>query len=66
MKFQRSWRSAAVVLATVGALALGLSSTTGASASSSSTITFAEAPGAAPNWILPYTGYLELFGLQHQ
>ncbi len=47
-----------MVLATVGALALGLSSTTGASASSSSTITFAEAPGAAPNWILPYTGYL--------
>ncbi len=47
-----------MVLATVGALALGLSSTTGASASSSSTITYAEAPGAAPNWILPYTGYL--------
>ena len=47
-----------MVLATVGALALGLSSTTSASAGSASTITYAEAPGAAPNWILPYTGYL--------
>ena len=27
-------------------------------ATSSGTITYTEAPGAAPNWIFPYTGYL--------
>ncbi len=57
MKFHRTWRLSVAAVA-VGVLALGASVSSGASATSASTITYAEAPGAAPNWIFPYTGYL--------
>jgi peptide/nickel transport system substrate-binding protein len=57
MKFHLKLRFATLVAA-ASALAFGL---VGVSVSSASppggTITYAEAPGAAPDWIFPYTGY---------
>jgi peptide/nickel transport system substrate-binding protein len=58
MKFHLKLRFAILLVAATSFLAFGLA---GASVSSieepSGTITFAEAPGAAPDWIFPYTGY---------
>jgi peptide/nickel transport system substrate-binding protein len=47
---------AVVVIAGGTALGLGLSGAHGPSKSQSSTITFAEVPGAQPNYIFPYLG----------
>ena len=63
MKFHLKLRFAVAVVAASGALGLGFLATAGGGATpgggpSSGTITYAEAPGAAPNWIFPYTGYL--------
>jgi peptide/nickel transport system substrate-binding protein len=58
MKFHLKLRFAVVLVAAVSVLAFGIA---GASVSSvadpSGTITYAEAPGAAPDWIFPFTGY---------
>src|ERR1700678_2718614 len=58
MKFHLKLRFAILFVAATSFLTFGLA---GASVSSveepSGTITFAEAPGAAPDWIFPYTGY---------
>jgi peptide/nickel transport system substrate-binding protein len=56
MTFNRKLRFAAAVVVAVGATVFSLTGSSGAA--SSGTITYAEAPGAAPNWIFPYTGYL--------
>jgi peptide/nickel transport system substrate-binding protein len=59
MKFGRTSRHALTIGAVVSALVLGLLTTSVSGASSAaSTITFAEGPGASPNWIFPYTGFL--------
>jgi peptide/nickel transport system substrate-binding protein len=63
MKFHLKLRFAVAVVAATGALALGLLAVPGGGATTgggraSGTITYGEAPGAAPNWIFPYTGYL--------
>jgi peptide/nickel transport system substrate-binding protein len=63
MKFHLKLRFAVAVVAATGALGLGLLAAPGGGATrgggpASGTITYAEAPGAAPNWIFPYTGYL--------
>lgn len=57
MTFDRKLRFAAAFVIAVGAVILSLAASSGG-ATSSGTITYAEAPGAAPNWIFPYTGYL--------
>lgn len=64
MTFHRFWRWAVSALA-AATLTLGVSDISGAaprmlrpSVAAAGTITYAEAPGAAPNWIFPYTGYL--------
>jgi len=58
MKFHLKLRFAVVLVAAVSALGFGIA---GASVSAveepSGTITYAEAPGAAPDWIFPFTGY---------
>jgi peptide/nickel transport system substrate-binding protein len=56
MKFSLKTRVAVAVLIVASGLTLGFGAVGGASAPGG-TITFAEAPGAAPNWIFPYTGY---------
>jgi peptide/nickel transport system substrate-binding protein len=56
MTFNRKLRFAAAFAVAAGAALFSLAGSSGAA--SSGTITYAEAPGAAPNWILPYTGYL--------
>ncbi|HWD97084.1 MAG TPA: ABC transporter substrate-binding protein [Acidimicrobiales bacterium] len=56
MTFNRKLRYAAALVVAVGATVFSLAGSSGAAASG--TITYAEAPGAAPNWIFPYTGYL--------
>src|ERR1700691_6593896 len=56
MTFNRKLRFAVAVMVAVGATVFSLAGSSGAA--SSGTITYAEAPGAAPNWIFPYTGYL--------
>src|SRR6202167_1871795 len=57
MTFDRKLRFAAAFVIAVGAVIFSLAASSGGAASSG-TITYAEAPGAAPNWIFPYTGYL--------
>jgi peptide/nickel transport system substrate-binding protein len=57
MTFNRKLRFAVAVMVAVGATVFSLAGSSGAA--SSGTITYAEAPGAAPNWIFPYTGYLD-------
>lgn len=56
MTFNRKLRFAVAVVVALGATVFSLAGSSGAA--SNSTITYAEAPGAAPNWIFPYTGYL--------
>ena len=64
MRRNSKWWIALSVVVVVAAIALGLTlgssngngSTTTTSPSTSNTITFAEAPGAAPNYIFPYLG----------
>ncbi|MCU1364270.1 MAG: extracellular solute-binding protein family 5 [Acidimicrobiaceae bacterium] len=57
MKFHLKLRFA-ILVATASALVLGLVGVSASAASQpSGTITYAEAPGAAPDWIFPYTGY---------
>jgi peptide/nickel transport system substrate-binding protein len=57
MKFHLKLRFA-ILVAAASALAFGLVGVPISSASPpSGTITYAEAPGAAPDWIFPYTGY---------
>ncbi len=57
MRFDPRLKVAVALAATTGLLALAMVAPT-ASAASGGTITYAEAPGAAPDWIFPYTGYL--------
>ena len=57
MTFDRNLRFAAAFVIAVGAVIFSLAASSGG-ATSGGTITYAEAPGAAPNWIFPYTGYL--------
>ncbi len=57
MTFNRKLRFFAAFVVAAGATMFSLTGTTGAA--SGATITYAEAPGAAPNWIFPYTGYLD-------
>ncbi|MFY9783305.1 MAG: ABC transporter substrate-binding protein, partial [Acidimicrobiales bacterium] len=58
MKFDLKLKIAVVLLVATSALALGFASPNVSGASGTgATITFAEAPGAAPDWIFPYTGY---------
>src|SRR5580692_8762124 len=56
MTFNRKLRFVAAFVVAAGASLFALAGSSGAA--SSGTITYAEAPGAAPNWIFPYTGYL--------
>jgi peptide/nickel transport system substrate-binding protein len=64
MRRNSKWWIAVSVVVVVAAIALGLTlgssngngSTTTTSPNTSNTITFAEAPGAAPNYIFPYLG----------
>jgi peptide/nickel transport system substrate-binding protein len=56
MTFNRKLRYVAALVIAVGATIFSLTGSSGAA--SSTTITYAEAPGAAPDWIFPYTGYL--------
>ena len=56
MTFNRKLRFVAAFVVAAGASLFSLASSSGAA--SSGTITYAEAPGGAPNWIFPYTGYL--------
>jgi peptide/nickel transport system substrate-binding protein len=58
MTFDRKLRFAAAFVMAVGATVFTLASSSGG-ATSGGTVTYAEAPGAAPNWIFPYTGYLD-------
>lgn len=57
MTFNRKLRLAVALLVAMGATVFGLAAPSGAL--SGGTITYAEAPGAAPDWIFPYTGYLD-------
>ncbi len=57
MKFNRKLRFAAAFVVVAAATLFSLAASPGG-ALSNGTITFAEAPGAAPNWIFPLTGYL--------
>jgi len=57
MRFDRRLKVAAALTLATGLFGLGLFAVP-AEAVASGTITFAEAPGAAPDWIFPYTGYL--------
>src|SRR6202167_6644057 len=57
MTFDRKLRFAAAFVIAVGAVIFSLAASSGG-ATSGGTLTYAEAPGAAPNWIFPYTGYL--------
>jgi peptide/nickel transport system substrate-binding protein len=57
MTIDRKLRFAVAFAIAVGAVVFSLAGSSGG-ATSRGTITFAEAPGAAPNWIFPYTGYL--------
>ncbi len=57
MRFDPRLKVALALAACTGLLALDLFAAP-ASAAAGGTITYAEAPGAAPNWIFPYTGYL--------
>ena len=63
MQFQRKVRLAITVGAVASALSMGLiaPAISGASAPSG-TITFAEGPGANPNYIFPYMGCSVLLG----
>src|ERR1700691_2522897 len=63
MRRNSKWFIAITVVVVVAAVAIGLvasssnsPTTTTTTSSSSNTITFAEAPGAAPNYIFPYLG----------
>jgi peptide/nickel transport system substrate-binding protein len=63
MKTRSKWFIAVALIVAVGLVTIGLvvsssnsGSTSTTTASSSNTITFAEAPGAAPNYIFPYLG----------
>src|ERR1700677_871268 len=64
MRRNSKWWIALTVVVVVAAIAVGLTlgssngngSTTTTSPTPSNTITFAEAPGAAPNYIFPYLG----------
>jgi peptide/nickel transport system substrate-binding protein len=63
MKFHLKLRCAVAAVAVSGALGFGLLASPGSGATpgggpASGTITYAEEPGATPNWIFPYTGYL--------
>lgn len=57
MKFNLTLRYAVALAALASALALGLSAAPAGAGAAAGTITYAEAPGAAPTWIFPYTGY---------
>jgi peptide/nickel transport system substrate-binding protein len=58
MKFNLKLRSAVALVALTSAVTLTLSATPASVAGATSgTVTYAEAPGAAPDWIFPYTGY---------
>jgi peptide/nickel transport system substrate-binding protein len=57
MKFSLKTRVTTAVLIVASGLSLGLSGTDGGASTPGGTLTFAEAPGAAPNWIFPFTGY---------
>ncbi len=57
MTFNRKLRFAAAFVVAAGASLFSLTGPSGAT--SGATITYAEAPGAAPTWIFPYTGYLD-------
>ena len=61
MQFKHKLRFLVTIGAAAGALSLGLiapttSGASGTTSTDSNTITFAEAPGAAPNYIFPYLG----------
>jgi peptide/nickel transport system substrate-binding protein len=57
MKFSPKTRLTVAVLIVASGLSLGLGTVNGGASTPGGTLTFAEAPGAAPNWIFPYTGY---------
>ena len=57
MKFNLKLRCVLALVALSAALTVGLSAASNAGATATGTITYAEAPGAAPTWIFPYTGY---------
>ena len=57
MTFNRKLRFAVAFVVAAATVLVGLS-TLPSGAASGGTITYAEAPGAAPDWIFPYTGYL--------
>ena len=57
MKFSLKTRVTVAFLIVASALPLALSGANGGASTPGGTITFAEAPGAAPTWIFPYTGY---------
>jgi peptide/nickel transport system substrate-binding protein len=57
MKFSLKTRFAVALLVIGSGLSLGLGAADGGASAPGGTITFAEAPGGAPDWIFPYTGY---------
>jgi peptide/nickel transport system substrate-binding protein len=57
MKFSIKTRFTVAALVIASGLSLAVGSGDGGASTPGGTITFAEEPGAAPNWIFPYTGY---------